>query len=396
MTNYGMDFSFFFPTRILYGLGKFSRLGDEVAQLGKKALIVTYPSPILDDLTNQASTMLRANGIEPVLFRKVEANPTHTLVDEGGELARATVCDVVIGLGGGSAMDTAKAIAVVATEGVKIWDIVEGARIQHDPLPMVAVPTTAGTGAEATQYAVISNPGQQRKEGFARTQFYPRLSIVDPLLTVSMPPSITAQTGLDVLVHGIEAYVAKVASPVSDLFAMEAIRLASENLRNAVYDGKDLTARTNMMAASTLAGIAITHSDTSLAHVIGEAVGGVFRTGHGLTVALCLPAVMEYACIANLEKFANITALMGGKTPRTSVRDAALKSADLVRQLILDLGQPRGLAALGVSENEQVLKLVTRIGWDASSPRPASREDFEILIKGCLSPEMSYWKALEQ
>lgn len=367
-------------------------LGQETAKLGRKALIVTYPSPYLDELTEQAMDMLASSNIETVLFRKVEANPVHTLVDEGGELARSTGCDVVIGLGGGSAMDLAKTIAVVATEKVKIWEIVEGALITKTPLPLIAIPTTAGTGSEATQYAVISNHEQQRKEGFARTQFYPTVSIVDPLLTVSMPPSITAQTGVDVLVHAIEAYIAKVSSPVSDMFAMEAIRLTSGNLRKAVYNGNDLTARANMMIASTLAGISISHADTTLAHVIGEAVGAVFNTSHGLTVGLCLPAVMEFACVGNLEKFANICTLMGEDTSHLSVREAARKSPDLVRQLLLDLGLPRGLGALGVTENQQVLKLASRPGWDAASPRPTSQQDIEALIKGCLSPEMSYWK----
>lgn len=389
------NFQFSYPTRLLFGLDKFKLLGQETAKFGKKALIVTYPSPTgLDNLTEQAVANLKASGVEVFLFRKAVANPVHTIVDEGGEFARSKGCDVVIGLGGGSAIDLAKTIAVVATEKVKIWDIVEGAPITKNPLPMVAIPTTAGTGAESTQYAVISNHEQQRKEGFPLTEFYPDVSIVDPLLTISMPPTVTAQTGLDVLVHAIEAYIVKVSSPISDLYAMEAIRLASQNLRKAVYNGKDIKARTNMMIASTMAGIAISNSDTTLAHVIGEAVGAVFNTGHGLTVALCLPAVMEFTCVGNLEKFARITELMGEDISHLSVREAAMRSPDLVRQMIIDLGMPRGLAALGVTENEQVLKLVTRPGWDYASPRPANRRDFELLIKGCLSPEMSYWKML--
>ncbi|MCZ7551561.1 MAG: hypothetical protein B6D39_04855 [Anaerolineae bacterium UTCFX2] len=390
------NFYFSFPTRLLFGQGKFNSLGQEAAQFGKKAFLVTYPSPTLADQVDQAVAMLKAAGVETTLFRKAEANPTHTVADEGAELARSSDSQMVIGLGGGSALDLAKAIAVTATGRLKIWDIVEGAPITQPPLPLIAIPTTAGTGSEATQYTVISNREQQRKEGFARREFYPAVAIVDPLLTVSMPPAITAQTGLDVLVHAIEAYIAKVATPASDLFAREALRLCSRYLRLAVYNGNDLAARTNMMAASTLAGIAISHSDTTLAHVIGEAVGAVFNTWHGLTVALCLPAVMEYACIGNLEKFAQISALMGEDISGLSTREAALKSPELVRQLIVDLDMPRGLGALGVTENEQVLKLVTRPGWDAASPRPASRQDFEILIKGCLSPQMSYWRALEE
>jgi len=301
-------------------------------------------------------------------------------------------CDVVIGLGGGSPMDVAKAIAVVAVENIDIWKIYEGAPITKKPLPMIAIPTTAGTGSEATQFTVISNHKIHRKEGFARHEFYPTLSILDPLLTIGLPPAITAATGMDVLTHGIEAYTCRAATPATDVYAVEAIRLASQYLRRAVYFGKDLEARSKMLWANTLAGMAISQSDTSLAHVIGEAVGAVYNTPHGLSVALALPAVMEYNCVANIKKYAHITRLMGENTDGLDDRAAALKSAACVRNLISDLGLPHGLASLGIDDLEEVMALVNRPGMDVSSPRPAGSSDFEILVKGSLSPAMSYWE----
>lgn len=385
------DFNYYFPTRLVFGQGKFQTIGEEVSKLGRRALLVTYPSQSLANAVSQALSLLAQAGGSTVLFAEATANPTHTLVTKGRDLAQKEACDVVIGLGGGSAMDTAKMIALTAPQGLDIWNVFETGLSPSEVLPMVAIPTTAGSGSEATYYAVVSHPGLQRKEGFARSQFFPKVSIIDPLLTVSLPARMTAETGMDALTHAIEAYTSRLASPVSDLFAAEAIRLVGNSLRQAVAHGSDLAARTDMLLANTLAGIAISHADTCLAHVIGEAVGAVFNTGHGISVTLALPAVMEYNCLANLPKYAGITRLLGGAAGLTE-EAAAKKSPALVRALIRDIGLPSGLAALGVRESEVVTQLVNRPGMDASNPRPADARAFEILLKGSLSPAMSFWE----
>ena len=385
------NFSIHLPTRFLFGNGKFELLGEECAQLGKRALLVSYPSGTLDEFVDRAVRLLKEAGVVALEFCEVVSNPDQHIINRGGEIARQEGCDFVIGLGGGSAIDTAKGIAVTATEGVDIWQIYEGAPITKPTLPIVAVPTTAGTGTEATFFTVVSNRELLRKEGFARPQFFPTLSIIDPLLTIDLPPRITAETGLDTLSHAIEAYYCRMSTPVVDALATEAIRLAAQNLRRAVYDGKNLMARYNMLLANTLAGMALTQSDSCLAHVIGEAVGGVFDSGHGLSVALCLPATMEYNCMAEIEKFANIAALMG-ENSEISDRDLARMAPGLVRDLIQDLGLPLGLSAIGISDSEKVHELVNRPGMDASSPRPVDRSSFDLLIKACLDPGMSYWE----
>jgi alcohol dehydrogenase len=384
-------FNFYFPTRLIFGTGKFSTIGDEVRNLGKRALLVTYADNRQMDVVHQAVDLLDQAGVSSVVFAEAVANPTHTLVNRGSQLARQEHCDVVIGLGGGSAMDTAKGIAVAAPEDVDIWKIYEGAPINKESLPVVAIPTTAGTGSEATFYTVISNRELHRKEGFARPQFFPRVSIIDPQLTISLPPRITAETGMDALTHAIEAYTSKLASPVSDLYAAEAIRLVGLSLRQATGDGKNIEARSNMLLASTLAGIAITHADSCLAHVIGEAVGAVFNTPHGLSVSLALPAVMEFNCPANQPKYASITRILS-EGDGLNEYQAARKSPALVRRLIGDLGLPAGLAELGVTESREVTELVNRPGTDASNPRPTDSKAFELLIKGSLSPALSYWE----
>jgi alcohol dehydrogenase class IV len=386
-----MEFNFYIPTRLVFGQGKFATLGEETSKLGKRALLVTYPSQSLSGIVKQAIELLAQHGVSTVVFAKATANPTHNMVNEGSQLARREGCDVVIGLGGGSPMDTAKAIAVAAPENEDIWKIYEGTPIHAESLPMVAVPTTAGTGSEATFYAVITNRELHRKEGFARQQFFPKVSIIDPLLTLSLPPRMTAETGMDTLTHAVEAYTSRLASPISDLFAAEAIRLVGTSLRRAVADGSDLQARTDMLYANTIAGIAITHADTCLAHVIGEAVGAVFDTPHGLSVSLTLPAVMEYNCMNNPAKYASITRLLGGGAG-LSEEEAARKSAGMVRQLIRDINLPSGLSSLGVGVSDEVTALVNRPGMDASNPRPADASAFELLIAGSISPAMSYWE----
>jgi alcohol dehydrogenase class IV len=387
-----MDFNFHFPTRLIFGQGKLALIGQEVSQLGKRALLVTYPSRSLATVVEQVIGLLQQHDVSTVLYAEATANPTHTLVNRGSELARREGCDVVIGLGGGSPMDTAKAIAVAAPQNTDIWNIVEGEPITSQSLPVVAVPTTAGSGSEATFYAVISHPDLHRKEGFARVQFFPKVSIIDPLLTVSLPARMTAETGMDALTHAIEAYTSRFASPISDLYAAEAIRLVHKSLRRAVENGADLDARTNMLLANTLAGVAITHADTCLAHVIGEAVGAVFNTGHAVSVALTLPAVMEHNCTANVARYAAVARMLGGGNG-LSEEAAARQSPALVRDMIHAVGLPAGLAALGVSESDEVTALVNRPGMDGSNPRPTDSKAFDLLIKGSLSPAMSYWAA---
>jgi len=384
--------SFFLPTRFEFGIGSFSLLGTEVKKLGGCALIVSYKDNSLKHYVQQAEELLQREGIKTILFEEVEANPEHEMVNRGGMMAQSQKCDVIIGLGGGSVMDTAKAIAVIAKENIDIWEIACGCKISKGRNALVLIPTTAGTGSEVTQYTVISNRKLKRKEGFARKEFYADVSIIDPTLTIGMPPFVTAETGMDALTHAIEAYTTKYANIITDIVAEKTIELIANNLRRAVFNGRDINARSAMLLASTLAGIAITHADTSLCHVIGEAIGAVYNSSHGLNVSLTLPAVMEFNLGSNLEKFAKISMLMGEKINGLSIREAAIKAPRAVRQLIIDIGMSKGLAEIGIKESDEVLALCTRPGSDAANRRSASYEDFKQLIKGSLSKNMSYWE----
>lgn len=376
-----LNLSYYMPTKIIFGTGKLDVIGEEVASLGKKALLVTGKhSAKSHGFTQRVVDRLKEYRVETVVFDEIESNPSNTTVNRGGKLAQGEQCDVIIGLGGGSAMDAAKGISVVAVESHDVWDIVEGATIENEILPIIAIPTTAGTGSEVTPYCVISNPEIHRKDAFASPKVFPKVAILDPLLTVTLPPYHTASSGMDALAQAIEAYTSVFASPISDLFAIEAIRLAAQNLRKAVSNGEDLLARTNMLFANTLAGIAIAQADTTIAHVVGEAVGAVYNTDHGTSVALSLPAVMEHNFVSNLEKYANITRLLGEWRDTYSLREAAQKSADAISVLIKDVGLPSGLSEIGVDDLDPVMELVMRPGLTASNPKSVTEEDFMSII----------------
>lgn len=386
------DFTFFIPTKIEFGFDKFKKLAEYAGLYGRKAMLVSYKDKSLEKLVSACHVMLKEKGISVVPYEEITENPTYQIVDQGSTLARKEKCDLVIGLGGGSVIDAAKGIAVCAVEkNAGIWEFVEGRQISRDPLPLIVIPTTAGTGSEVTQYAVISNHEQNRKEGFGKPQFYPRIAIVDPGLTLDLPPKLTAVTGMDALTHAIEGYTTKFTNTLTDNLAKLSVTLISSSLRTAFETGDDKQARYNLMLGSMLAGIVITHTDTSLAHVIGEATGAVFHISHGLSVALTLPAVMEFNMENNLSKYSTLSLLLGGGIGGHDQEQIARDAPRAYRQLMADLQMPEGLGALGVKEDKKVLDLCSRPGWDAANMRPASRDDFLDLIKASISPQMSYW-----
>lgn len=376
------NFNYFMPTKVIFGVNSLGNVGNELTSLGTKALLVTGKSSARKyGYTDIIINSLKKNNIETIVFEKIESNPDASIIDKGGQLAKDEGCNFIIGLGGGSAIDAAKGIAVVVVEKKGVWDFVEGYEIKKKVLPIVAIPTTAGTGTETTPYSVVSNKKNKQKDAFASEYIYPSISILDPSLTLSLSPYYTATTGMDTLAHAIEAYTSVLANSVSDLFALEAIRLVSENLRTAVSNGKDINARSNMMLASAIAGVAIAQADTTIAHAIGEAIGAIYDTDHGISVALTLPEVIKFNCISNFEKYANISRIMGVNISTLSLREASYKSAEAVRDLMIDIGIPLNLRDKGVREIKDIMPLVLRPGLTATNPRSIDKKQFEEIIK---------------
>lgn len=251
-----MHFDYHIPTKIIFGRGRLKELATEELP-GSKALIVITNGQSMKRLgyLNQVTQYLKENGVDSVLFDKVLPNPTLAHVSEAAELARRENCDMVVGLGGGSAIDSAKAIVLAATNPGNYWEYVKGREVENAALPIVAIPTTAGTGTESDPWTVITNLETNEKIGFGIKQLFPTLSIVDPELMVSVPANLTAYQGMDAFFHSAEGYLAKVAQPLSDLFALNSIRRIAKFLPEAVKDGNNLQAREEMAWASTQAGM---------------------------------------------------------------------------------------------------------------------------------------------
>lgn len=309
------------------------------------------------------------------VYSNVEADPSLKVFEEALDFARDRNPDVIIAVGGGSSIDVAKTTSTILDEEGKVMDYVApptggGHDITGPGVPVIAIPTTAGTGSESSPVSVISVPDKQIKVGISNKHQYPDLALVDPQLTTSLPPSLTAYSGMDALSHAIEAFVTRPfdakerpsnsserpdyngRTVLTDELATTAIKLISENLRRAVNNGKDLAARRNMALASLLAGIAFTNAGLGATHALALAVAGKHDSPHGLTIATLLPAVMRFNAAAEPERFENIAEFLGVETISGSQRSSALKSANAVEMLAEDVGITESLSDLGVSEDE--------------------------------------------
>ncbi|MBC8569375.1 iron-containing alcohol dehydrogenase [Zongyangia hominis] len=274
------SFSYYIPVRLFFGKGELNRMATEKLP-GKKAIIVTSGGTSMKKYgyLDRLTALLEKNNTAYVIFDKILPNPIKSHVMEGAALAKAEGCDFVIGLGGGSSIDSSKAIAVMATNEGDYWDYISGGSgkgqpIVNDPLPIIAITTTAGTGTEADPFTVTTKEETDEKIGFGCDKTFPYFSIIDPDLMMSVPPKLTAYQGFDALFHSTEGYIANIANPISDLFALKAIELIGKYLPQAVKDGSDAEARANVALANTLAGMVESTSSCTSEHSIEHAMSG--------------------------------------------------------------------------------------------------------------------------
>jgi alcohol dehydrogenase class IV len=350
-----MNFDFTLPGNVLFGLGRIKELPARAKNTGKKAFIVTsFPEDF--EILVGILKLLDENGIGYEVFNEVKPNPRCTLVDRTAKIFLKKGCDYLIGLGGGSSIDFAKAIAVRAAHSKDIWNYVfldyrDALEITGSTLPIIAIPTTAGTGSEVTKWAVLTNPETYEKSFLGSNYIIPKIAIVDPELTKTLPPGLTASTGVDVLSHSIESYINLDATYFSELHAKEAMRIIARYLPEAVANGKNLIAREQVSWASTLAGIAITHVGTTLIHCIGHVIGGRAGVDHGVALAVCLEPVMEYSWTSNIEKFAVITGLMGENISGMTLKESAEFSSNAIKKFMQDINLDIKLTDLGIKKN---------------------------------------------
>lgn len=318
-----MIFQMYMPTKIYFGPGEINKLG-EINLPGKKALIVITSGKSMkaNGYVDKVVQLLAKQNIEAVIFDKVQPNPTSDTVMEGAKVAKENNCDFVIGLGGGSSIDSAKSIAIMATNEGEYWDYIpagsgKGKEVKNKPLPIIAITTTAGTGTEADPWTVITKSGGTEKIGYGIEGTFPTISIVDPEMMTSVPPYITAYTGIDALCHAVEGYLANISQPISDLLALDAVKLISQNLKKAVENPNDIEARSNLAWANTEAGLCETYSCCIGNHSIEHALSAFNeKLPHGVGLALVGPSFFEYILKSQPEKFLKLAKAMNPESDK--------------------------------------------------------------------------------
>jgi len=380
-------FGYFMPTVNLMGAGSAKQVGEQMAVIGvKKALIVTdkYLNEI--GMVDEIIGYIEKAGAKAVVFDGAEPNPTDKNVEAGLAVFKKNNCDSIISIGGGSSHDCAKGVRIVASNGGSIQDYEGVDQSTSASIPMIAVNTTAGTASEMTRFCIITDTSRKIKMAIVDWRCTPTVSINDPLLMMKKPPALTAATGMDALTHAIEAYVSTAATPVTDSAALMAIKLISENLRNAVANGENFGARDAMAYAQFLGGMAFNNASLGYVHAMAHQLGGFYNLPHGVCNAILLPHVERYNLIANPKRFAEIAEAMGENIEGLSVREAADVALEAIEQLSADVGIPSGLAELNVKEKD--LKTMAENAMkDAcmlTNPRTATLEDVINIYKAAL------------
>lgn len=367
------------PTRFRFGNGSISQLAEVVRECGgSKAFIVLDPGLKATGLAEKITEPLERAGLQFTVFDEVSGEPGLTLADRALGLAKEFGADCVIGAGGGSSMDVGKAVAILLTNGGKAEDYVGLGRIKKAGVPKIMVPTTAGTGAEVSFTAVFLNEKTGSKGGMNGDPLYPEAAILDPGLTLSLPPAVTAATGIDAFTHALEAFVSIQAHPISDMYALKAIALISDNLPKAYAHGGNLKARSNMLLGSLLAGKALATAGVGLVHAMSYPLGGMYHTPHGLANAVLLPYVVDYNIIGNPRKFAEIAEVMGYETGGRPPIEAGQVAVEAVYSLNAEVGIPDNLTALGVEKEkiEEMARIALTVTRPVeNNPRKPSLED---------------------
>jgi alcohol dehydrogenase len=375
------NFCFELPTKIEYGVGVSRKLSDTLSDLkAARVLIVSDKGIGQCGLLDAIRDQLAAAGLDHKIFDRVEANPKDYNVRQGAQIAADFKAECLVAVGGGSPIDCAKAIAVVATHGGSARDYEKSGMLTKKTIPLVAIPTTAGSGSEVTFSAVITDSREKFKFCIKDTKNAPRVALVDPEMTMTMPPELTAATGMDALTHAIEAFSCKVSNPLSDATALYGVELITKHLKTAVFDGHNLEARSGMLMGSVLAAIAFSHSDVASVHCIAEALGGKYDTPHGVCNAVMLPAIMEYNISYCREKYARIATAMG--LVYDSVESGAQKAVEAVEKLAADVNLP-DFNSFGVPEKdfEELAQNSVNNGSNIDNPRPMAKEDYLSVLK---------------
>jgi alcohol dehydrogenase class IV len=373
--------------KIVFGAGALRSLGEEARRFGDRALILCDRRIQELGFADRTRELLQSAGLRCEVRPEVLPEPPMNPVAEQIEACRRDPFDLYIGLGGGSSIDVAKLVAALAPGGQILGDVVGVGLIAERGRPVIAIPTTSGTGAEATPNAIVTDTEQKLKKGIVSPYLLPEVALVDPELTVGLPPALTAATGIDALAHAVESYTSNKANPLSDMPALEATRRIAGSLRAAYADGADIEARENMALGSLLGGMALTNSGTTAVHALAYPLGGMFGVAHGVANAALLRHVMAFNAEAAAERFAEVARCFRLPVQGCSTREAAQQAVDAIAGMVKDVGIPASLREFGVGDGDlEDLALaaskVTRL-LD-NNPRSLSLKDIEGLYAAAM------------
>ena len=380
-------YEFKVPTRVIYGRDSGARIGEIAAGLQlKKALLVTDSGVTMSGVVDCLLTPLKAAGVTISVFDQLEYNPTIKTADKAFSQYSHDGCDGVIGVGGGSPMDVSKCVGVLATNGGSAADYLGMDKVKNPAAPVICVPTTAGTAAEITDVAVLTDPAKQLKTGLRSPHVTPTVALLDPMLTLSLPPAPTRDSGLDALTHAIESYICINAWPATDALTLKAIELIGRHLRTAVHNGKNIDARDGMLTGSLLAGLGFHHTKLCLVHAITIPLGGVYNMPHGVSNAIVLPHAMEFMLPGAISKYADIAVALGEDVSGLSERVAAEQAVEAVRQLCGDVDLPKGLSVYGAKEEDlsKIAEAAHPLYLVQLAPRVATVKDIEEICRKAL------------
>lgn len=369
---------FHVKTKIFFGRESIRSLGAVARELGAhRFVLVADPAMETTGILSEALSSLSQEGLEGVSFTGLEPEPYLDSADKAAKMGREIGVDLVVGLGGGSTMDTAKAASILITNPGSAEDYVGLNKVKAPGTSTIMIPTTAGTGAEVTFTAVFTNRETSVKGGINSPFLYPDAAVLDPELTLSMPPEVTAATGMDALTHAIESVTSRSSTAFTEALAFRSIGLISENLRRAVFHGEDIQARENMLLGSLLGGMALADAGVGAAHALAYPLGGHYRIPHGLANAMMIPHVMEFNLPAAERSLANVARCMGESVEGKSPRAAAAAAVNAVRMLCEDIGIPSSLLEIGLPRADipmlvdEALKVTRPV---ENNPRTLSRE----------------------
>jgi alcohol dehydrogenase class IV len=378
---------FHISTKIVYGRNAAAQIGEIACRLNMTKVQIVTDRGVADSGTlDFVLKPLKNAAIPTSIFEDVEYNPSVQTVDNAAQQFTANGCDGVIAVGGGSPLDVGKCLGVLATNPGSASDYLGAEKVKNPALPVICIPTTAGTAAEITDVAVLNDPIKKLKMGMRSPQVAPCVALLDPILSLSLPPGPTRDSGLDALTHAVESYISVNAWRVTDALNLKAIELIGGHLRTAVHNGQNIEARDAMLTASLLAGMGFHHTKLCLVHAITLPFGGIYNAPHGVSNAIVLPHAMKFMLPGAVAKYVDIAAALGEDISGLSQRAAAERAVEAIQQLARDVDLPLGMSIYGIKEDDlpKLSETIAKNFMVPLSPRVAKAEDILEICKAAL------------